>query len=179
MVSRVGSATSRSRSTTAATTSGPGITKSSMLVCTSTKARVRILRRRRPPVVPAGPGVPSPGHGGGRRMPGMTVLTARADVPTETPERYAKQLVSHLGRRTSWVTDGHTSSAEIAGGTGRVVVGGAAPVLIAEAPAAESPARLQHVLGSHPERFGQRNELALTWDMGSDPAGALTLPAPA
>ena len=109
----------------------------------------------------------------------MTTLTARADVPTETPERYAKQLVSHLGRRTSWVTDGDTSSAEIAGGTGRVVVGDAALVLIAEAPDVESLARVQHVLGSHLERFGQRNELAVTWVSGADPGGAPTPPAPA
>jgi hypothetical protein len=42
----------------------------------------------------------------------MTVLTARAAVPTGTPERYAKQLLSHLGRRTSWTTDGDTSTAK-------------------------------------------------------------------
>ena len=51
----------------------------------------------------------------------MTVLTARAAVPTSTPERYAKQLLSHLGHRTSWTTDGDASTAQIAGGTGRVV----------------------------------------------------------
>jgi hypothetical protein len=42
----------------------------------------------------------------------MSVLTARAAVPTVTPERYAKQLLSHLGRRTSWTTDGDTSTAK-------------------------------------------------------------------
>lgn len=36
----------------------------------------------------------------------MTVLTSRADVATENPERYAKQLLSHLGQRTTWTTDG-------------------------------------------------------------------------
>ena len=41
-------------------------------------------------------------------------LTARADVPTETPERYAKQLVSHLGHRVDFTTDGPTSTASIA-----------------------------------------------------------------
>ena len=61
----------------------------------------------------------------------MTVLTARADVPTEAPARYAKQLLSHLGRRTTWTTDGDTSSAGIAGGTGRVVVGDGVLTLVA------------------------------------------------
>ena len=46
----------------------------------------------------------------------MTALTARADVPTEAPDRYAKQLLSHLGRRTSWTTDGATSTASISKG---------------------------------------------------------------
>ena len=48
-------------------------------------------------------------------------LTARADVPTEVPERYAKQLVSHLGRKVEFTIDGPTSTAAIAGGTGVVV----------------------------------------------------------
>ena len=33
------------------------------------------------------------------------MLTARADVPTDAPERYAKQLVSHLGRKTEFTTE--------------------------------------------------------------------------
>jgi hypothetical protein len=35
--------------------------------------------------------------------------------------------------------------------------------LRAEAPDAESSARVQHVLGSHLERFGQRTELTVRW----------------
>jgi hypothetical protein len=90
-------------------------------------------------------------------------LTARADVVTDAPARYAKQLISHLGRRVEFATDGTTSTAELAGGTGRVVVGDGVLTLLAEAPDAESLAKVQHVLGSHLERFGQRNELAVTW----------------
>jgi hypothetical protein len=90
-------------------------------------------------------------------------LTARADVATDAPARYAKQLISHLGRRVEFATEGATSTAEIAGGTGRVVVGDGVLTLLAEAPDAEALARVQHVLGSHLERFGQRNELAVTW----------------
>jgi uncharacterized protein len=109
----------------------------------------------------------------------MTVLTARAAVPTGTPERYAKQLLSHLGRRTSWTTDGDTSTAKMAGGTGRVVIGDGVLTLIAEAPDAETLTRVQHVLGSHLERFGRRHELTVTWDSDADPGGAPTPPAPA
>jgi len=51
--------------------------------------------------------------------------------------------------------------------------------LIAEAPDPESLSRVQHVLGSHLERFGQRNELIVTWHSDADPGGASTPPAPA
>jgi uncharacterized protein len=93
----------------------------------------------------------------------MEQLTARADVPTETPDRYAKQLVSHLGRRVEFATEGATSTARFGEGTGRVVVGEGVLTLLAEAPDAESLARVQDVLGRHLERFGQRNELVVSW----------------
>ena len=93
----------------------------------------------------------------------MTLLSARADVPTEAPERYAKQLVSHLGRRVEWTTDGDTSTARIGDGTGRVVVGDGVLTLLADAPDGESLARVQDVLARHLERFGQRNELVVSW----------------
>ena len=91
-------------------------------------------------------------------------MTARADVVTDAPDRYAKQLLSHLGRRVEFTTDGATSTAEFGAATGTVVVGDGVLTLLAEAPDAESLARVQHVLGSHLERFGQRNELTVTWN---------------
>ncbi len=90
-------------------------------------------------------------------------VTASARVATDAPERYAKQLVSHLGRRLTWQTDGATSRAVIGDGVGTVVVGDGVLTLRAEAPDAETLTRIQHVLGSHLERFGQRNELTVTW----------------
>jgi hypothetical protein len=96
-------------------------------------------------------------------------LRARADVPTEAPARYAKQLVSHLGRRVEWTTEGTVSTAEIAGGTGVVEVGDGVLLLRAQAADAEALERVQDVLGRHLERFGQRNELVVTWQ--SDPLG--------
>ena len=91
------------------------------------------------------------------------LLTARADVVTDAPARYAKQLVSHLGHRVEFETDGDTSTARFGEGTGRVVVGDGVLTLHAEAPDAETLARVQDVLGRHLERFGQRNELAVAW----------------
>jgi hypothetical protein len=101
-------------------------------------------------------------------------LTARADVATDAPARYAKQLVSHLGRRVEWTTDGPVSTATIAGGTGIVEVADGVLILRAEAPDTEALERVQDVLGRHLERFGQRNELVVTWAADPDverPAG--------
>ena len=102
-----------------------------------------------------------------RRNPMTAHLTARADVLTEAPARYAKQLVSHLGQRVEFTTEGGTSTASIGEATGSIVVGDGVLTLLAEAPDAESLARVQHVLGSHLERFGQRNELTVTWTTGT------------
>ena len=92
------------------------------------------------------------------------LLHARADVSTDAPARYAKQLVSHLGRRVEWATEGAVSTAEIAGGTGVVEVGDGVLHLRAQAPDADTLERVQDVLGRHLERFGQRNELVVTWE---------------
>jgi hypothetical protein len=90
-------------------------------------------------------------------------LTARADVATDAPGRYAKQLVSHLGRRVEFTVDGAASTARFGDGTGTVVVGDGVLTLLAEASDADSLALVQRVLGDHLERFGQRNELVVTW----------------
>jgi uncharacterized protein len=90
-------------------------------------------------------------------------LSARADVATDAPARYAKQLVSHLGRRVEWTTEGPVSTASIAGGTGIVEVGDGVLVLRARADDPEALERVQDVPGRHLERFGQRNELVVSW----------------
>jgi hypothetical protein len=54
------------------------------------------------------------------------------------PARYARQLLSHLGRRTARTTPGDTSAAGLADGTGPAVVGDGVLTLRTEAPAAEA-----------------------------------------
>jgi len=93
-------------------------------------------------------------------------LTARADVQTEAPGRYAKQLVSHLGRKVAFDVDGPASTARFGTGTGRVVVGDGVLTLVAQAPDADALGLVQRVLGRHLERFGQRTELVVTWRAG-------------
>jgi hypothetical protein len=88
---------------------------------------------------------------------------SRADVPTDSPARYAKQLVAHLGRKVTFTTEGATSTATFGDTVGQVVVGDGALTLLVSGPDAEGVARVEHVLGSHLERFGQRNELTVRW----------------
>ena len=77
----------------------------------------------------------------------MTTLSSRADVPTDAPARYAKQLVSHLGRRVPFTEDSDGAWTTIVGDArGRIVVGDDVLTLRAEAPDAETLSRIEHVL---------------------------------
>jgi len=91
-------------------------------------------------------------------------LRSRADVATPSPERYAKQLVSHLGRKVTFVTDGPTSTVQLGGATGQIVVGDGVLTLLASGSDTEAVEQVEHVLGSHLERFGTRDELAVVWE---------------
>lgn len=98
-------------------------------------------------------------------------ISSRADVVTDVPGRYAKQLVAHLGRKLTFTTESSTSTATIGTGTGQVVVGDGVLTLLAAGPDEEAVATVEHVLGSHLERFAQRDELAVRWSRSADQAG--------
>jgi hypothetical protein len=95
--------------------------------------------------------------------PDTAAIISRAEVPTTTPGRYAKQLVAHLGRKVEFTTTGDTSTATIGSATGQIVVGEGVLTLVATGEDEEAVALVEQVLGSHLERFGQRNELRVTW----------------
>jgi hypothetical protein len=94
-------------------------------------------------------------------------LTSRASVATESPERYAKQLLSHLGRRRDPVAegDGHRLMFDV--GSCLVTPEPDTLVLVATADNQEALATVKDVVGRHLERFGQRNELVVTWTDGA------------
>ena len=91
-------------------------------------------------------------------------LRSRADVTTATPERYAKQLVSHLGRKATFVTAGPTSTVQLGSATGQVIVGDGVITLLASGNDTADVELVEHVLGSHLARFGARDELAVSWE---------------
>ncbi|GAA1837669.1 DUF2218 domain-containing protein [Microlunatus capsulatus] len=89
--------------------------------------------------------------------------TSRADVATDAAERYAEQLASHLGRKAEVRDEPEGRRILVGDGGCLLVVGEAVLELRAEAASAESLTRVQHVVGSHLERFGQRDALVVTW----------------
>jgi hypothetical protein len=91
-------------------------------------------------------------------------FTSRADVATDVPARYAKQLVSHLGRKVEFVSEGNTHTAAIGSSTAQIVIGDGVLTLLAAAQTESEMARIEHALGGHLERFGQRAELNVSWD---------------
>jgi len=84
-------------------------------------------------------------------------------VATETPERYAKQLVSHLGHRVAVEETPDGSVLTFGSGRGVVRTTGAAVVLVAEADGEKALADVQDVLGRHLVRFGAKADLTVTW----------------
>jgi len=90
--------------------------------------------------------------------------TASATVPTATPERYAKQLASHLGRRCE-IREEPDGIRVVLADTGDCLLarGDGALEMTAIAIGPEELDRVMHVVGSHLERFGQRNELQVNW----------------
>jgi hypothetical protein len=100
---------------------------------------------------------------------GARALVSRADVLTTTPERYAKQLVSHLGHRVPVESTADGELLRFDRGRGLVQVGEGVLVLRAEADDEEALAVVQDVLGRHLMKFGVKQELTVTW---STPAPA-------
>ncbi|WP_100501973.1 DUF2218 domain-containing protein, partial [Geodermatophilus chilensis] len=106
---------------------------------------------------------------------------SRADVATDAPARYAKQLISHLGRRVPFTDDAATASATavIGGATAGIAVGEGVLTLWAGGDDEESVSRVEHVLGSHLERFAHREHLTVRWIRdGGAPSPLPTSPAP-
>jgi uncharacterized protein len=87
--------------------------------------------------------------------------SASAIVLTEVPERYAKQLLAHLGRKPTIQVRAQTLIFDY--GTATVRAKEDRLVLRVEAADPESLARLQDVVARHLIRFGRRAELIVNW----------------
>ena len=96
------------------------------------------------------------------------MLTSYAAVATSTPARYAKQLLSHLGRKVVFTPDGEDSwTSQIGGARAGIAFSEGQLTLRAEAPDEAGLGQVEHALGSHLERFGHRDQLVVTWHRDS------------
>ncbi len=98
------------------------------------------------------------------------MLTSIAQVNTDNPARYAKQLCEHLGRRSTYEYADGEGRIDLNSGTVVLHSGDGVLELTASAEDAESLAQVQDVAGRHLERFGQRNELAVNWEPATESA---------
>lgn len=95
------------------------------------------------------------------------MLTRHGTMPTDRPERYARQLAGHWARKGSvGEEDGATV---IRFDTGQVVVlrpvGSALRIEAAVPEGGEAdPDRFARVVAEHLQRFGRRDELEVVWD---------------
>ena len=92
----------------------------------------------------------------------MPVSTA--SVATEKPTPYMKQLCKHFGHKVDVKFDEERGTIQLPMGT--CELDATRPGVLhmhASAADTESLERTQHVIGSHLERFGRRDELSVTW----------------
>jgi hypothetical protein len=92
------------------------------------------------------------------------MLYARAEVATPTPDRYIRQLVSHLGHKaTTELKSDETGVIVVHDGQCTLTSAGELLVLEATADDADGLAHIQDVVGRHLERFGARAALRVEW----------------
>jgi len=92
--------------------------------------------------------------------------TVKGTMATDRPERYAKQLAGHWARKGSTEETDDATVIQFDGGQ-RVVMRPMPGVLEIEAsvPDNDDPVRFAEVVKSHLERFGQREELDVVWQV--------------
>ena len=91
-------------------------------------------------------------------------VTAWASVGTATPDRYAKQLASHLGRRCEVREEVDGIRIVFPDGDCLLVARQDILELRATADGEEHLDRVASVVGSHLERFGRGDGLAVRWE---------------
>ncbi len=108
--------------------------------------------------------------------PSSLTLTSRAQVATDRPARYAKQLVAHMGRKlqADWDSEAEqgylnfiredelAASCALNAQDGTLVM----EISLPNSPAADDLARIEQVVGIHLARFGSKDSLAVQWQPG-------------
>lgn len=91
-------------------------------------------------------------------------ITSTAEVATQRPGRYARQLISHMSRKAQGAWDEDRQAGEIRFATSTCTLtsrdGALALALTVSADEAE---RMEGVVGRHLVRFGASDELRVEW----------------
>ncbi len=98
-------------------------------------------------------------------MSDSPVLTASARLDTDRPQRYLKQLVSHLGNRleTSSADEDHASVVMQNGSHCELVAATTGISMVATATDAEALASVEDVVGRHLLRFTGDEAMTTDW----------------
>jgi hypothetical protein len=93
----------------------------------------------------------------------VTEITSHAEVPTDKPVAYMRQLCKHFGHKVDASFGDEDGYIQFEFGRCSLHAAGGALELEVSAADAESHERMERVIGSHLERFGRRDELSVAW----------------
>ncbi|MBV8218051.1 MAG: DUF2218 domain-containing protein [Solirubrobacterales bacterium] len=93
----------------------------------------------------------------------MTQITSRAEVTTDKPVAYMRQLCKHFGHKVDASFGDDTGYMQFDFGRCDLHANNGTLTLDVSAADAESHVRMERVIGSHLERFGRRDELSVAW----------------
>ena len=91
-------------------------------------------------------------------------IKSSADVATDKPVAYMRQLCKHFGHKVDASFGENSGYIQFEFGRCELHASDGTLRLEVTAPDAESHERMERVIGSHLERFGRRDELSVTWD---------------
>lgn len=94
----------------------------------------------------------------------MPAMTARADVDTDKPVPYMRQLCKHFGHKVDASFDETTGYIQFEFGRCELNAAESQLELTVTAEDEERRERMQNVVGSHLERFGKRDGLTVNWN---------------
>lgn len=93
----------------------------------------------------------------------MSEITSRAEVATDKPVAYMRQLCKHFGHKVDASFGEDSGHIQFEFGRCELHAVDSTLRLQVSADDVESHERMERVVGSHLERFGRRDELTVSW----------------
>lgn len=92
-----------------------------------------------------------------------STLTSRADVATDKPVPYMRQLCKHFGHKVDAAYGEDSGHIQFEFGRCELQAADGVLQLTVSAPDESGRERMRNVIGSHLERFGKRDGLSVSW----------------